>query len=426
MVAGTYRPPADKSITHRSIFFAALSAKKSVIRNALLSGDCKSTIGCFRALGVPIQVQGRTVTVSSGNLNKNFPYRNFSAPKKKLDCGNSGTTMRLISGVLAAQAFSSVLTGDASLSKRPMRRVLDPLRKMGANIRAKDDNFAPLHIEPCANLHAIEWKSSVASAQVKSCVLLAGLFCDGKTVVQEPVLSRDHSERMLATLGVQLQRKGTRVSLQGRQKLGALHLTVPADFSSAAFFIVAALMVPGSNLVLKEVNLNPTRSGMLKVLKRMGAKILIRNQRQNDGEPIADIVVRYSALKATNVSAQEIPAMIDEVPVIALLATQAQGVTTIRGAEELRVKESNRLEAMAKNLSKMGAKIRETKDGLRIEGKTILKGAVVQSYDDHRIAMALAVAAQIAEGKTTIQNAECTHISFPSFYQDLNNLLHVK
>lgn len=446
-IAGILIPPPDKSITHRAIFMASLSTKKSHIRNPLLSDDCLSTVRCLKNLGVPIKVKKNEIIVSSGEKSNFYPYRNLRKSLSNLNCGNSGTTMRLISGILAAQPFPSRLTGDASLSRRPMKRVIKPLTKMGGKISARDDNYAPLFIEGNPNIKPIFWESPIASAQVKTCVLLAGLFAKGKTTVSEPAKSRDHTERMLKSLGVKInssnppiRRTGQRknfdanrtlgkknsVSISGFHELKGLDLTIPGDFSSAAFFIASALIVPGSNLTIRNVNLNPTRAGILTVLKRMGAKIKVKNLKNVYNEPVGELQVEYSNLKSTAIQKKEIPLLIDEIPMISVIATQAKGTTTISGAEELRLKESDRLSAMASELSKMGAKIKEKRDGLIIHGPVQLHGTKVKSYSDHRIAMSLAIAALIADGTTKITNFNCVKISFPDFLKKLKNLIKEK
>ncbi len=429
-ISGEYRPPPDKSITHRGIFLGALSHETSRVQNPLTSGDCLSTFRAFNQLGVKITKKKNEWVIAKGKKSVLTQLRELSAPRAALDCGNSGTTMRLLSGILSGQAFKSRLTGDASLSKRPMKRVIEPLTKMGAKISASKDGTAPLEIAGNPHLRAIEWKSGVASAQVKSSILLAGLFADGKTMVIEPERSRDHTERILKSMGAKIRFKSSgsalvenKISIEGGAILRGLDFKVPGDFSSAAFFIAAALIVPGSDLTILDVNLNPTRTGLLGVLRRMGAKIRLESVREESGEPIGDLRVRYSELNSTEVSPAEIPLLIDEIPVLSVIATQASGITTIIGAEELRVKESDRLSAIATELRKMGARIQEKKDGLVIEGRTPLQGAIVQSCDDHRMAMSLAVAGLVAtKWITMIKDFNCISISFPSFWQDLKSL----
>jgi 3-phosphoshikimate 1-carboxyvinyltransferase len=429
-IGGVLIPPPDKSITHRAVFLAALSPKSSRIRNPLLSGDCLSTIRCFQELGVPVTVSPHQIIVHAGMQSQYFPYRVLKRPENFLYCGNSGTTMRLISGVLAAQPLKVVLKGDESLSKRPMKRVIEPLNKMGALIYAKHNNYPPLVVLGNLHLTPLMWKTQIASAQVKSAILLAGLFAKGKTTVIEPFRSRDHTERMLKGLGAQIRYQSgknlngqNKVSIQGYSPLKGLNMTIPGDFSSAAFFIGAALMVPHSKLTIRNVNLNSTRAGLLRVLRRMGAKIQTKNVKEVYQEPLGDVQAEYSQLKGTTVLPGEIPTLIDEIPILAVIATQAKGTTTIRGAEELRVKETDRIAAIVNELKKMGADIQEKKDGCVIQGPTPLRGNSVQSYADHRMAMSLAVAGLIAKGKTTIQDFDCIKISYPNFLKDLKKIL---
>lgn len=415
---GELRPPPDKSITHRAVLFSSLATGPSRIVHPLEADDCQRTAEAFRRMGVLVEMDGRSdwVVIGHGLYGLKEPSEGM------IYCGNSGTTMRLISGVLAGQPFESKLMGDHSLSQRPMARVVDPLTCMGAKISAREGKYAPLHIRGRRPLSSLEWDSPVASAQVKSCLLLAGLYAEGTTVVREPFRSRDHSERMLAAAGVKLEVGERHVAVQGGQSLEAMEWVIPSDFSSAAFFIVGAVLAPGSELMLRNVNVNPTRDGLLEVLKRMGADIKLEDMRSVAGEPLADILVKESPLKAVTIGKDIMPRLIDEVPVLAVAATQAQGVTEITGAEELRVKESDRLSLVANQLNKMGARVEELPDGLRIEGPTPLKGALVDSHTDHRLAMSFAVAGLIASGETTIGNADAVDISFPSFWGDFEKL----
>ncbi|MBI4217745.1 MAG: 3-phosphoshikimate 1-carboxyvinyltransferase [Elusimicrobia bacterium] len=427
-IVGEWTPPPDKSITHRAIFLASLSTQKSEIRNPLFSGDCLSSLNAFRSLGVELQTGKEKISVSSGKKSRWNPLRRLEPSSSPIHCGNSGTTMRLLAGVLSGQPFKSRLVGDRSLSQRPMKRVTDPLTRMGAEISAREGRFAPLVIQGREKLKPIFWKSPVASAQVKSSILLAGLFAEGTTTVQEPSLSRDHTERMLRGLGVPItigrrSRSGYQVSVQAGSGLEGLDLTVPGDFSSAAFLIASAILAPRSEMHVRAVNLNPTRTGLLNVLKRMGAQFSVQNKKEIFGEPVGDIWVRSSNLKGAVVQAEEVPLLIDEIPILAVIATQAKGRTRIMGAEELRVKESNRLRAISTELKKMGADIEETKDGLLIQGQTPLRGNQVESYSDHRMAMSLSVAGLIASGETTIRNFNCTQISFPGFLNALKQLI---
>lgn len=415
-LSGTITVPADKSITHRAIMLSSLADGKSVINNFLPSEDCFSTMNAFRAMGVEIEENITSLTVKGVGIN------GLRSPEQNIYAGNSGTTTRLISGILAGQNFSSIITGDDSLSKRPMKRVIEPLKLMGADISAKDGNFLPMTINGKGILNPIEYKSPVASAQVKSCILLAGLYADGITKVTEPVKSRDHSERMLKAFGADVSVDGLSVSIKKCDKLFAQNVDVPCDISSAAFFLVAGLIVSNSNIKILNVNINPTRDGIIEVLKNMGAKIHIDNIRTVSGEEVADIEVSYCKLNGTNIGAEIMPRLIDEIPIIAFAATQADGITKISGAKELRVKESDRLSAIATQLIKMGADITETEDGLIIKGVSKLHGNKVDSFKDHRIAMMLSIAGLIAEGETEIIDSDCVNISFANFYDVLKQI----
>ena len=415
-LSGVIAVPADKSITHRAIMLSSLADGKSIINNFLPSEDCFSTMNAFRNMGVEIEESKNTLTIKGLGIN------GLKAPKQDIYAGNSGTTTRLISGILAGQNFSSIITGDDSLSKRPMKRVIEPLKLMGAYISAKDGNLLPMTINGKGILNPIEYKSPVASAQVKSCILLAGLYADGITKVTEPVKSRDHSERMLKAFGADVSVDGLTVSIKKCDKLYAQNVDVPCDISSAAFFLVAGLIVSNSNIKILNVNINPTRDGIIEVLKNMGAKIHIDNIRTVSGEEVADIEVSYCKLNGTNIGAEIMPRLIDEIPIIALAATQADGITKISGAKELRVKESDRLSAIATQLIKMGADITETEDGLIIKGVSKLHGNKVDSFKDHRIAMMLSIAGLVAEGETEIIDSDCVNISFANFYEVLNQI----
>ena len=406
---GTFPIPSDKSISHRSVMFGSLALGTTHISNFLMGDDCLSTISCFRKLGVTIQIEGDTVTVEGKGLHGLSPSEDI------LDCGNSGTTVRLISGILSGQAFSTTLTGDASIQKRPMKRIIKPLSEMGATLVAKDDNFCPMTIHPHA-LKGICYHSPVASAQVKSSILLAGLYADGPTTVIEPAISRDHTERMLTAFGATVTREGTAVTIASCKELYATDIVVPGDISSAAFFMVAGLITPDSDLIIQNVGVNPTRRGILDVLLAMGADITCFNEKEVCGEPVCDMRVRYSKLHATTVEGDIIPTLIDEIPAIAVAALFAEGTTYIKDAAELRVKESDRIEALYTELSKMGAHITPLADGMIIEGGFPLKGATVESYHDHRIAMALAIAACNAQSPSTLLHPDCVSISFPNFY----------
>ncbi|WMC92439.1 3-phosphoshikimate 1-carboxyvinyltransferase [Kineothrix sp. MB12-C1] len=413
--------PGDKSISHRAVMFGSLALGTTEITNFLQGADCLSTISCFQKLGI---------TIDNLTGNENEPERiiihgkglnGLSVSSDVLDVGNSGTTIRLISGILAAQPFESVLTGDASIQKRPMKRIMEPLSEMGADVKSLSGNdCAPLRImgQP---LHSIHYHSKVASAQVKSAILLAGLYSDGITKVTEPIISRNHSELMLRTFGAKVWTEGTTAILEPHPSLEGQKINVPGDISSAAYFIAAGLIVPGSDILIKNVGINPTRDGILKVAKAMGGKITLLNE-DYEGEPRADIHVAYSELHGITIEGDIIPTLIDELPIIAVMAAAASGTTLIKDAAELKVKESNRIDVMVENLSAMGCSIEGTEDGMRIEGGNPLNGSVIDSYDDHRIAMSFAIAALIAHGESEIKNSDCVSISYPSFYSDLQKL----
>lgn len=413
---GEITVPGDKSISHRAVMFGALAEGTTRVTNFLQGADCLSTISCFRKLGIQIENNTKEILIHGKGLH------GLSAPSEILDTGNSGTTTRLISGILAGQNFTSTLTGDASIQSRPMGRIIKPLSMMGASIESiKGNNCAPLSIQGHP-LHSIHYDSPVASAQVKSCVLLAGLYGDGITSVTEPYLSRNHTELMLSHFGAEITSEGSTASIKPDPKLHGLDISVPGDISSAAYFLVAGLLVPGSEILIKNVGVNPTRDGILRVCKAMGADIQLVNTSISAGEATADILVRYSPLHGTVIEGELIPTLIDEIPVIAVLAAFADGTTIIRNAEELKVKESNRLDIMVKELAAMGCDIEGTDDGMIIHGGKALHGAVIDSRLDHRIAMSFAVAGLAAEGETTIERSECVDISYPEFYQDLNKL----
>ena len=410
---GEITVPGDKSISHRGIMLGALANGTTSITNFLKGADCLSTISCFQKMGIEIEETEREILVHGKGLH------GLSAPKEILDAGNSGTTTRLISGILAGQNFSCDLTGDASIQKRPMKRIMTPLSMMGADITSVHNNgCAPLHIKG-APLKGISYQSPVASAQVKSCVLFAGLYADGKTSVTEPFLSRNHSELMLSSFGAFVQTCGTTATIEPEPVLTAQKVEVPGDISSAAFFIAAGLLIPGSELLIKNVGINPTRDGILRVCRQMGANLELLNTRTQCGEPVADILVKHSELNGTVIEGDLIPTLIDELPVIAVMAAGANGETIIRNAEELKVKESNRLEIIVHHLNEMGCDITGTEDGMIIRGGKPLHGAVLDSHLDHRIAMSFAVAGLVADGETEITNADCVNISYPGFYRDL-------
>ena len=413
---GEVKIPGDKSISHRAVMLGALAKGTTKITDFLQGADCLSTMDCFRRMGIQIQNTSGEVLVHGQGLH------GLAAPSDLLNVGNSGTTIRLLSGILAPQSFSATLTGDASIQKRPMKRVMEPLSQMGAKIESLSGNgCAPLRISGTP-LKGIHYKTPVASAQVKSCILFAGMYADGATTVTEPVLSRDHSERMLEHFGARLTREGTAVTIQPEPQLAAREIPVPGDISSAAYFIAAATLVPHSEILIRNVGINPTRSGMLEVCRAMGADIQYLNERDDSGEPTADLLVRSSSLKGTVIEGAIIPALIDELPVLAVMAAFAKGETIIRNAEELKVKESDRIAVMVENLSAMGADITGTPDGMIIRGGPALHGAEIHTYKDHRIAMSFAVAALAAEGTTHIEDADCVNISYPDFYGDLQRL----
>jgi len=414
---GECYPPPDKSISHRAVIFSSLAKGKSLIKNFLVAEDPLSTIHAFRTLGVDIKEKKDDVIIEGKGI------YGLKEPHGIIDCKNSGTTMRLLSGVLSGNPFFSVLTGDESLRHRPMSRVIVPLKKMGADIMARaGDKYPPIAIKG-KRLTAIHYTTPLASAQVKSAILLAGLYAEGKTEVIEPFKSRDHTERMLPAFGAEIKVEGLRIQITGGTELRGLEISVPGDFSSAAFFIVGAVLIRDSEVIIREVGINPTRTGLLEVLKEMGADIEISHMKNISGEPVADIYCKGGReLKALTITKEKIPTMIDEFPILCVAATQSEGVTTIRGAEELRVKESDRIKTIATELKKMGVEIEELEDGLSIKGKKDLKGAEVESYGDHRVAMAMAIAALIAEGSTTIKGASCASVSFPGFFDILRRL----
>lgn len=408
--------PGDKSVSHRSVMFGSIAKGTTEIHNFLQGADCLSTISCFSSMGVEIENNGSVVIVHGNGL------RGLKKPGQVLDCGNSGTTTRLISGILSAQDFTVTLTGDASIQKRPMKRIMTPLSQMGARIRSiRDNGCAPLEITG-SPLHGIHYQSPVASAQVKSAVLLAGLYADGETKVTEPYVSRNHSELMLSCFGADVHTEGTTAVIQPAKELFGQKILVPGDISSAAFFLAAGLMVPDSEILIRNVGINPTRDGILHVCRDMGADLTLLNVKDDTGEPTADILVRSSQLHGTVIGGAIIPTLIDELPMIAALACFAEGETVIKDASELKVKESNRIDVMVRNLTAMGADVEETEDGMIIRGGKPLHGAVIDSKLDHRIAMTFAVTGCCADGETEILGAECVNISYPGFYGDLERL----
>ena len=412
---GSLTVPGDKSISHRAVMFGSLARGTTRISHFLEGADCLSTISCFRKMGIEIDRNKDEILVHGRGLH------GLTAPTEILDVGNSGTTTRLISGILAGQTFTSELDGDDSIRTRPMKRIMTPLTSMGADITSRLDNgCAPLiiHGRP---LHAAHYDSPVASAQVKSCVLLAGMYADGITSVTEPFLSRNHTEIMLNYFGAEITSEGTTASIKPEPVLEGRDIQVPGDISSAAYFIAAGLLTPGSEILLKNVGINPTRAGILKVCMDMGADITLLNE-STEGEPTADLLIRTSSLKGTTIEGSIIPTLIDEIPMIAVMAAFAEGTTIIRDAQELKVKESDRIAVMVDNLRRMGADIEGTDDGMIIHGGRPLHGAVIDSHLDHRIAMSFAVAGTICDGTVEILNGECVNISYPEFYHDLYSL----
>lgn len=412
---GTMTVPGDKSISHRAIMLGALSEGITEINNFLMGEDCLSTISCFRRLGISIEIAGNNrVTVHGKGLD------GLMAPNDVLDVGNSGTTIRLLSGILCGQKFSSVITGDSSIQQRPMGRIITPLNQMGADIKSVSENQkAPLIINGTHfnGLKGIHHHSPVASAQIKSCVLLAGLYADNETKVTEPALSRNHTELMLSEFGASVTVNNYTASVLPRPRLTGRKIRVPGDISSAAYFIAAALIVPNSELRIEKVGINPTRDGIINVCRMMGGDINLENIRKDGGEYVADILVRHSNLKGIEICGSIIPTLIDEIPIIAVLSCFAEGKTIIKDAWELRVKESDRIEVMARNLSNMGADITATEDGMIINGGRTLHGTVIDSKKDHRIAMSFAVAGLVADGETNIIDDECVNISYPGFFE---------
>lgn len=413
---GEITVPGDKSISHRSIMLGSIASGITEVHGFLNGADCISSMNCFRQMGVDIDYDGSIVTIHGNGLH------GLKAPADTLDVGNSGTTTRLMSGILAAQNFSSRVIGDDSICRRPMKRIITPLAMMGADITSECGNdCAPLIING-RKLKGIHYDSPVASAQVKSCVLLAGLYADGETSVTEPYVSRNHTELMLNAFGGSCTTLGTTATVTSDPVLTGQKIVVPGDISSAAYFLVAGLIAENSEITIKNVGINPTRDGIIDVIKMMGGDITFANVNADSGEPTADITVKTSRLKGCVIEGDIIPKLIDEIPVIAILACFAEGETVIKDAAELKVKESNRIDVMVNNLSAMGADITGTDDGMIIRGGKPLHSAVIHSKKDHRIAMSFAVAAMCAEGETEILDADCVNISYPDFYRDLENL----
>lgn len=409
---GTARVPGDKSISHRAVMFASLAQGTSRISGFLESVDCLATLNAFRAMGVTHVLDGDRRVIKGLGLN------GLRAPSCALDLGNSGTSMRLLSGLMVGQSFDATLAGDASLSRRPMNRVIDPLTRMGAAIEGEEGGRAPLRISGGRPLSAIDYTPPVASAQIKSCVLLAGLYATGVTTINEPGISRDHTERMLRAFGASVDVDGARVSIAGGQCLSATEVDVPADLSSAAFFLVGAAIAPGSELYLPAVGINPTRRGVIDVLLRMGADIEVNHEREQAGEPVADLMVRGSTLRSVDITAADVELAIDECPALFVAAACADGTTRVSGAGELRVKESDRIAVMAEGLRSLGVTLDETEDGIIIEGNpaaSCFGGARIASHEDHRIAMAFAMAGLRATDPIIIDDCDYVDTSFPGF-----------
>ncbi|MBC2023139.1 3-phosphoshikimate 1-carboxyvinyltransferase [Listeria booriae] len=412
---GTIRVPGDKSISHRSIMFGALANGTTTVSNFLKGEDCLSTIGVFRALGVRIEEFPDKIVVHGTG------WDGLKRPDETLDVGNSGTTIRLMLGILAGRPFDATLEGDASIAKRPMGRVMLPLREMGAIFEAKDANFAPVKVTG-TKLQPMTYTLPVASAQVKSAIIFAALQADGETTIIEKEKTRDHTEQMIRQFGGAITTDGLTIRVNGGQEFQGQNVVVPGDISSAAFFIVAGLIIPNSKIRLENVGLNPTRTGIIDVVKEMGGKITVEQTSKAGDEPAGTVIVETSDLKGIEIGGDIIPRLIDELPVIALLASQATGKTIIKDAEELKVKETNRIDAVVTELSKMGVALVGTDDGMIIEGNQTLHGATVQSYGDHRMGMMLQVAALLADSDVTLEKAEAINVSYPSFFEDVASL----
>ena len=419
MLKGTVELIGDKSISHRAIMFSSIAKGTTRIKNFLMGQDCLSTIDCFRKMGVNIDINDKEVIVKGVGL------RGLKKPNEILNVGNSGTTIRLMMGILAGNEFESTVIGDESIGKRPMKRVTDPLRLMGCNIKGNDDaNFTPITIYG-GNLNGIEYEMLVASAQVKSSIILASLYADSSSTIIEKSKSRNHTEIMLKSFGADIKFNDLKIDVKPVRELFSVgNINVAGDISSAAFIIAAASIVEGSEVLIKNIGLNETRTGIIDVLEAMNGNFEIIDKRVESGEVVGDLIVRYSdKLIGTTIDSNLIPRLIDEIPVIAILATQANGTTVIKDAKELKVKESNRIKAVVDNLKNMGAEIEELEDGMVIKGKTKLKGANIKTFNDHRIAMAFSVASLISEGKLNLDNTACIDISFPGYFDLINNLL---
>ncbi len=416
-LSGSVDVPGDKSISHRSVMFGSIAEGVTTVTNFLPGDDCLSTISCFRKLGVKIEELGNEIQITGKG------FDGLEEPNEVLDVGNSGTTIRLMLGILSGRPFFSALQGDHSIGKRPMTRVTVPLTKMGAKIDGrKKGEFTPLVIRG-GELQPIRYEMPVASAQVKSALLFAGLQAEGETVIIEKSESRDHTERMIQQFGGEINKENGTITLKGGQKLKAARVHVPGDISSAAFFLVAGAIIPDSEIILKNVGLNPTRTGILHVMKNMGADLEVLPYENGSSEPAGDLIIKSSRLNGTVIEGDLIPRLIDEIPIIALLATQAEGVTVIKDAQELKVKETNRIDTVVQELRKLGAKIEGTDDGMIIYGKTSLTGGTVSSHGDHRIGMMLAIAAAICSEEVYLENPSAISVSYPNFFTHLNNLI---
>jgi 3-phosphoshikimate 1-carboxyvinyltransferase len=414
-VKGEIYLPGDKSLSHRAALFSSFGKNKADFQNFNFNEDCSATLKCLKSLGIQWRIKQSVLQIAGKHISEWKPSNN------PLDAKNSGTTTRLLSGILANLSFKSALTGDSSLRLRPMKRILDPLKQMGAMIES-NNNLLPLQFYPVEKLKSIRYKLPVASAQVKSAVLLAGLFADGQTEVIEPVQTRDHTERLLGLKIVQNADGSKSIFSSGDVEIPDLSMEIPGDFSSAVFFITAALLLPGSELLIKNVSLNPTRIGFLDILKKMGAKIE-QNIYVDKPEPCGELFIKHSFLKNIEIPASSIPNVIDEIPALAILASQSEGKFILRGAEELRYKESDRLKALAENLKAIGVNVTEYQDGLEITGPQSLKGGNIKSYNDHRIVMAFAIANLISGNQIKIDNPDCVNVSFPAFWDILNNII---
>jgi 3-phosphoshikimate 1-carboxyvinyltransferase len=416
-IRGKIVVPGDKSISHRSVLLGSIAEGMTEIEGFLMSEDCLRTVNCIQKLGINVEIPapGHLHVFGKGLFG-------WQEPREILNAGNSGTTMRLMLGLLSGQSFHSIICGDASLCNRPMSRIVQPLRMMGANIDGRENGEkAPLAVRG-GILHGINYQSPVASAQVKSALLFAGLYAEGITTIEEPAQSRDHSERMLLSFGAKIKADRLKSSIIGQPRLTGQKISIPGDISSAAFFLVLAAITPNSELMIENLGINPSRTGIIDVLRRMGAEIKFENQKNIAGEPVADVVIKHSTLHGVTIAGEEIPRLIDEIPILTVAAAYADGQTIIKDAAELRVKETDRINAVVSQMLKLGMDILPLEDGMVINGGRHLKGAVVNSFHDHRIAMALAVAGKAAQGETTIENAECVNISFPNFYELLEVL----